>query len=203
MSHARLLLLDLPDPPSLPIDRATQVREVGRDPLLLATPIGLRPDENAPTRADSRRLISRVLEQGQRRFDLIVLHEQLHTGHSAFHARTYSDDGRGYSGGLQLEPRQIGLDRGRIALDDLHRWSLLHDPPIGHASAGVMSLPAQARGEPTPRSRALLVTKVGLAWLSTLALLYSLSSPSLRRAFPSGSWRVSSSHLSLCPLPCS
>src|SRR5437588_11425831 len=30
-----------------------------------------------------------------------------------------------------------------------------HDPPIGHASAGVMSLPAQGRGEPPPRSRAL------------------------------------------------
>src|SRR5438874_11075209 len=170
MSHARLLLLDLPDPPSLPIDRGTRVREVGRGLLPLATPIGLRPDEHAPTRADSRRLISRVLEQGQRRFDLIVLHEQLHAGHSAFHARTYSDDGRGYSGGLQLEPRQIGLDRGRIALDDFHRWPLLHDPPIGHASrrdallqppiypqasGDPGSLPAQGRGEPTPRSRAL------------------------------------------------
>src|SRR5205807_2483421 len=32
---------------------------------------------------------------------------------------------------------------------------LHHDPPIGHASAGVMSLPAQARSEPTPHSRAL------------------------------------------------
>lgn len=30
MSHARLLLLDLVDLPSLPIDRATQVREAGR-----------------------------------------------------------------------------------------------------------------------------------------------------------------------------
>jgi hypothetical protein len=39
--------------------------------------------------------------------------------------------------------------------------------------------------------------------LSTLEILYSLSSPSLRRAFPSGSWRASSSHPSLCPLPCS
>jgi len=56
MSHARLLLLDLPDPPSLPIDRGTRVREVGRGLLPLATPIGLRPDEHAPTRADSRRL---------------------------------------------------------------------------------------------------------------------------------------------------
>src|SRR5205823_9190315 len=150
MSHARLLLLDLPGPPSLPIDRGTRVREVGGGLLPLAAPIGLRPDENAPTRAVSRWPISRVSEQGQRRFDLIVLHEQLHAGHSAFHARPYSDDDRGYSGGLQLAPRQIGLDRGRIALDDFHRWFLLHDPPIGHASAGVISLSAQGRGEPTP-----------------------------------------------------
>src|SRR5207244_9955011 len=154
--------------PSLPIDRATRVPEVGRGLLPLAAPIGLRPDEHAPTRADSRRPISRVPEQGQRRFDLIVLHEQLHAGHSAFHARTYSDDDRGYSGGLQLEPRQIGLDRGRIALNDFPRWPLLHVPPIGHASrlfatlrppiyppaSGVpASLPVQGRGEPTPRSR--------------------------------------------------
>jgi hypothetical protein len=36
MSHARLLLLDLLDLPSLPIDRATQVREAGRGLLSLA-----------------------------------------------------------------------------------------------------------------------------------------------------------------------
>jgi len=73
-------------------------------------PMGLRPDEHAPTGADSRRPISRVLEHDQRRFDPIIRHEQSHTCHSAFHARTYSDDGRGYSGGLQREPRQIGFD---------------------------------------------------------------------------------------------
>jgi len=60
MSHARLLLLDLPDPPSLPIDRGTRVREVGRGPLPLAATIGLWPDEHAPTRAVSRQPISRV-----------------------------------------------------------------------------------------------------------------------------------------------
>src|SRR5207302_2414714 len=64
---------------------------------------------------------SRVLEQGQRRFDPIIRHEQLHTRHSAFHAGTYSDDGRGYSRGLQREPRQIGFDRSRIGLDGFHR----------------------------------------------------------------------------------
>src|SRR2546421_11842337 len=51
------------------------------------------------TGADSRRPISRVLEHDQRRFDPIIRHEQLHTCQSAFHARTYSDDGRGYSRG--------------------------------------------------------------------------------------------------------
>src|SRR5437764_11963656 len=52
-----------------------------------------------------------------------------------------------------------------------------HDPPIGHASAGVMSLPAQGRGEPTPRSRALLVSKVGLTCLhsqSSIRFLFLL-----------------------------
>src|SRR5438874_5895409 len=77
MSHARLLLLDLPDPPSLPIDRGTRVREVGRGLLPLATPIGLRPDEHAPTRADSRRLISRVLEQDRKSTRLNSSHVEI------------------------------------------------------------------------------------------------------------------------------
>jgi hypothetical protein len=67
------------------------------------------------TRCDRRRLISPVFEDGECRFDQIIRHEQLHACYSAFHARTYADDDRGYFGCVQCDPRQIGLDRrGRL-----------------------------------------------------------------------------------------
>ncbi len=67
-----------------------------------------------PDRSHRRRRISRVSEHLQRQFDAIILHAQLHSRRSAFHAHAYTDDDGGYAGSVQRDPRQIRFDPRRI-----------------------------------------------------------------------------------------
>jgi len=58
------------------------------------------PHRGEPDRSHRRRRILRVSEHLQRQLDAIILHEQLHSRRSAFHAHAYSDDDGGCAGSV-------------------------------------------------------------------------------------------------------
>jgi hypothetical protein len=63
---------------------------------------------------------SGTLEYPQSVFDPILRNEQLHSGCPPFHGGVDTDDGRGHAGGIQGDPRNLGVDACRVGLDDLH-----------------------------------------------------------------------------------